>query len=370
MVAVTGARPYGSAHTSVVCVHCLACPGFSGTLGTAHGGNMKVISTAEVPAEDRFGFWRDVNATLWAPYDLHCEPQLRTGFEARVRVSQFGPVQASLLTSMPHSINRTPKLIRRSDPEMFKLGCIVRGGGTITQEGQSLDFHVGDLKLYDTSSPYLGQLAFPVSQVLLLRFPRSLLPLPPKDLRRLSAGRIPVARGVGALSSQFMLQLAHRMDELTPAETARLSILTLDVLTAALADALDAQAILPPDTRRRALMAQIHAFIGEYLGDADLTPDAIAAAHHISLRYLHKLFHEDGHTVAGWIRKRRLEHCRRELASPHLAARPIHAIAARWGFANPAHFSQMFRSAYGLSPRQFRQQRAQTVSVSQPGSSV
>jgi AraC-like DNA-binding protein len=47
---------------------------------------------------------------------------------------------------------------------------------------------------------------------------------------------------------------------------------------------------------------------------------------------------------------------RRELADPHHAMRPIHAIAARWGFTNPAHFSQTFRSAYGLSPRQVRLQ--------------
>ncbi|MFI0352284.1 hypothetical protein [Actinomadura sp. 9N407] len=48
-----------------------------------------------------------------------------------------------------------------------------------------------------------------------------------------------------------------------------------------------------------ALMAQIHAFIRVHLGDADLTPGAIAVAHHISLRYLHELFHQDGHTVTG-----------------------------------------------------------------------
>ncbi|MCG5220618.1 helix-turn-helix domain-containing protein [Streptosporangium soli] len=41
-------------------------------------------------------------------------------------------------------------------------------------------------------------------------------------------------------------------------------------------------------------MAQIHAFILQNLGDAHLTPDAIAAAHHISVRYLHKLFHQEG----------------------------------------------------------------------------
>jgi hypothetical protein len=65
--------------------------------------------------------------------------------------------------------------------------------------------------------------------------------LPARDLRRLSGVRIPGAKGVGALSSQFLLQLARHMDELSPADATRLSTLTLDVLTAALADALDAQ---------------------------------------------------------------------------------------------------------------------------------
>ncbi|MEU7974256.1 helix-turn-helix domain-containing protein [Micromonospora sp. NPDC049089] len=321
---------------------------------------MDVVSTTEVPVEDGFAFWREVNSKLWVPYDLRCDSQWEPGFRAQVGISEFGPVQATLMTTMPHSVHRTPKLIRQADPEVFKLGCLVRGGGMITQDGQRTDFGVGDLILYDTSRPYLAEFTpdVPVSQLLLLRFPRLLLPLPPWELRRLSAVRIPGAQGVGALSSQFLLHLARHMDELSPLDAARLSTLTIDVLTAALANALDVQSAVPSHTRRRALMAQIHAFVRANLGDPRLTPDAIAAAHHISLRYLHKLFHEEGHTVAGWVRERRLEQCRRDLANPQLGARPIHAIAAQWGFTSPAHFSQAFRSAYGLSPRQFREQCA------------
>ncbi|MEU8158748.1 helix-turn-helix domain-containing protein [Micromonospora parva] len=321
---------------------------------------MDVVSTTEVPVEDGFAFWREVNSKLWVPYDLRCESQWEPGFRAQVGISEFGPVQATLMTTMPHSVHRTPKLIRQADPEVFKLGCLVRGGGMITQDGQRTDFGVGDLILYDTSRPYLAEFTpdVPVSQLLLLRFPRSLLPLPPRELRRLSAVRIPGAQGIGALSSQFLLQLARHMDELSPLDAARLSTLTIDVLTAALANALDVQSAVPSHTRRRALIAQIHAFVRENLGDPRLTPAAIAAAHHISLRYLHKLFHEEEHTVAGWVRERRLEQCRRDLANPQLGARPIHAIAAQWGFTSPAHFSQAFRSAYGLSPRQFREQCA------------
>jgi AraC-like DNA-binding protein len=327
---------------------------------TVRTAGMKVIRTADVPAGERFAFWHELHSKLWAPYDLRCDPRLRHRFQAQVGISDFGPVQATLITTMPHSVHRTPELVRRSDPEVFKLGCFVRGAGMKEQDGRSVEMRVGDLMLYDTSRPYLCGFVpdIPESQVLLLRFPRTLLPFPEPELRRLTEDCIPGDRGVGALSSQFMLQLARHLDELSPAETARLSVLAIDVLTAALGNALDRSGAVPSPTRRRALTARIHAFIQANLGDADLTPSAVAEAHHISLRYLHKLFQQNGHTVAGWIRARRLERCHRDLADPGLAARPINAIAARWGFTSPAHFSQAFRSAYGLSPRQFRQECA------------
>jgi AraC-like DNA-binding protein len=47
----------------------------------------------------------------------------------------------------------------------------------------------------------------------------------------------------------------------------------------------------------------------------------IAAAHHISVRLLHKLFQEQGQTVAGWIRARRQQGCQRDLLEPAQAGR-------------------------------------------------
>ncbi|MCQ0009487.1 AraC family transcriptional regulator [Actinomadura madurae] len=259
---------------------------------------MDVISTADVPAEERFAFWHELNGKLWAPYDLRCDPRWEPRFQAQVGVSDFGPVQATLITTMPHSVHRTPKLIRQTDPGMYKLGCFVKGGGFKEQDGRCVELKVGDLMFYDTSLPYLASFLpdVPESRLLLLRFPRTSLPLPERDLRQLTTVGIPGDRGVGALSSQFLRQLALRMDELGPADAARLSTLALDVLTAALANALDVH--LPSHTRQRALTAEIHAFIQANLGDADLTPGAVAEAHHISLRYLYKLFQQDGHTVA------------------------------------------------------------------------
>jgi AraC-like DNA-binding protein len=115
------------------------------------------------------------------------------------------------------------------------------------------------------------------------------------------------------------------------------------------------------DERQRDLVRRIHEFAESRLGDPDLSPGAIAAAHHISLRYLHKLFQAEDITVAAWIRTRRLEHCRRDLLDPELAERPVGATAARWGFASPAHFSRAFRAEYGLSPGEYRRVHARSV---------
>jgi AraC-like DNA-binding protein len=80
----------------------------------------------------------------------------------------------------------------------------------------------------------------------------------------------------------------------------------------------------------------------------------IAAENHVSLRYLHKLFETQQMTVAGWIRQRRLERCRRDLRDPALSHLPVSAIAARSGLIDAAHFSRVFRAAYGISPSEYR----------------
>jgi AraC-like DNA-binding protein len=114
---------------------------------------------------------------------------------------------------------------------------------------------------------------------------------------------------------------------------------------------------LPPATRRRALLASVQTFIDRSLADPHLSPSAIAGAHHISLRWLYKLFEEQGTTVSRWIRERRLERCRRDLLNPALSDLPASAIAYRSGFTDAAHFSRAFRKTYGHPPGTYRRLR-------------
>lgn len=102
------------------------------------------------------------------------------------------------------------------------------------------------------------------------------------------------------------------------------------------------------------MLARIKDYAIHHLGDPSLSPEQIATAHHVSVRYLHKLFQSEETTVARWIQRRRLEMCARDLSRRAAASPTVSCVARRWGFVSPAHFSRVFRAAYGATPREWR----------------
>jgi AraC-like DNA-binding protein len=259
---------------------------------------------------------------------------------------------------MPITVTRTPKLIEQEDPDLLKMLLVCGEGSTVvTQDDRQARISMAEFALYDTRRPYQVDCAVDAdrpTRLLTFMFPPSLLPLSRSQLPRLTATRFQATTGLGDLTSQFLLQLASNVDQYSPAEAARLSTAALEVLATRLAHELELGAWGTPEGRRHALLSTVQAFIHQRLGDPRLTPSAVAAAHHMSLRSLHQLFHDQGLTVAGYIRQRRLERCRRDLADPALASRPVAAIASSWGFSNGADFSRAFRSAHGMPPAEYR----------------
>jgi len=133
-----------------------------------------------------------------------------------------------------------------------------------------------------------------------------------------------------------------------------LADVVVDLLATTFAEQLGCASAVPAETNRHALMLKIKAFIDTHLDDPDLSGQMIAAAHHISVRYLQKLFESEGYTVTNWIRTRRLERCRLDLADPKLSTLPVSAITARWGLTDASIFARMFKTAYGHTPREYR----------------
>jgi AraC-like DNA-binding protein len=317
-----------------------------------------VIRTDQVPAADRVDFVEDMAASMWVPMKIRPLHEADTNFCGEFRASGLGAMQVVVMEVMPADVRRTPELICQADPDMVKMVLICGGNSCVVEQGgRQAQVSAGDLTCYDTRRPYrvtIGVDGNRPTQVMTFMFPPSMLPLCRGRLKDLTAIRIPASAGVGDLTSQFLLQLARNIDHYSPAEAARLSTAALEVLATRLAGEMDIRDWGTPEDRRHALLTTIQAFIQRHLGDPGLSPAMIAAAHHVSLRSLHQLFHDEGLTVAGWIRRRRLEGCRRDLSDPALDSRPVAAIAARWGFSSPGDFSRAFRAAHGLPPAEYR----------------
>ena len=100
------------------------------------------------------------------------------------------------------------------------------------------------------------------------------------------------------------------------------------------------------------------AYIRDRLEDPRLSRSTVAAAHRMSPRTLDRVFGGQEWSVSGYIRHERLEAVRRDLENPALLHRGVAALAARWCFFDAAHFSRLFRDAYGYPPSHARPGRA------------
>jgi AraC-like DNA-binding protein len=157
------------------------------------------------------------------------------------------------------------------------------------------------------------------------------------------------------VASSFLRTLGGALEDGTLGTSAYVGDAVFDLVAAVVAERLDVDGI-PPDGSRTAMLARIDTYIDAHLGERDLTVSRIAASHHVSVRYLQKLFEDHDRTVTGWIRHRRLDKARRDLGDRSLAGRQVSTIGARWGFADAGVFSRSFRAEFGVPPREYRAQ--------------
>jgi AraC family transcriptional regulator, positive regulator of tynA and feaB len=117
------------------------------------------------------------------------------------------------------------------------------------------------------------------------------------------------------------------------------------------------------DRQRRARCVPVRvskamAYIEHNLGEAWLTPKAVADAQKVSRRYLDDLFATSGYRIESWIWERRLQRAAEELSVSNqlwgAGKKTILQIALDLGFRSPSHFSRTFTKRFGVCPRERR----------------
>lgn len=226
------------------------------------------------------------------------------------------------------------------------------GEALLSQDGRSARVPAGALVLYDTARPF--KLVFSGQQKAhVLAMPRAVLRLEESTLRNVTATVIAADGDVPTIAlTALAVRLIEELAATDPALREYSARTAADVIGSAVAQYVSCR--MEARQPRQLLWERITAALQDRLGDPELTPQAIADDHHISVRYLHVLFQEQGTTVNAWVRSRRLEAAGRDLARPDAQRRSVAAIAAKWGFTNTSHFSRAFREAFGTSPMKWR----------------
>ncbi|WP_367827115.1 helix-turn-helix domain-containing protein [Streptomyces sp. LMG1-1-1.1] len=235
------------------------------------------------------------------------------------------------------------------------LGVHVRGPVTVVHERATTLLEPNDLVFCDPARRRLLRFGEDC-QMIFFRVPRCYLGVTEPELDQVLGVPVRGGEGIGALASDFLTALAAKAefrrstigDRRARTAVHLLSVLVMELLEA---DTTDDADDAPGAVNE--MLSRIHAHIEEHLTDPDLSPESIARAHHISVRYLQKLFQNDGSTVSQWVRQRRLESCRFELGRSTRRT-TMAAVAHRWGFSSPSHFSRTFRGAYGMSPSEWQ----------------
>ncbi|MFK0115338.1 helix-turn-helix domain-containing protein [Streptomyces sp. NPDC090994] len=308
-------------------------------------------TTDPLPARDRQAHRREALSRTFGAVDVVVPDEVYSGM---IRATPLGPLQAVTVDGDGLSAPRTRRLVTQyGQDEDVVVNLLVRGVGRLEQDGRDALLGPGDVFVYDMARPL--QLEFPQSfRTKSLVLPRDVLGLSESDVAHITACPLGSDTPLGGLLSPCISGIVDSAGNHLPRTSELMARNVVDLL-GVLADEVMGR------TRRStggtpggnlALLLRIRAFIDRHLADPGMTPQTIAQAHHISLRYLHKLFEGEEATVGRWIQRRRLEACRRDLALHGNAT--IAAVAHRWGFASAAHFSRVFRAAYGMSPREWR----------------
>jgi AraC-like DNA-binding protein len=309
---------------------------------------MLVFDSASVPSRDRHSALVDsitsaASATFMTP-DRGAE-----SLHLKMNRWDLGGVEVIDTKCSAHTLRRSPRQTARGEVPMLAITCGLKGSGVHRQLDREVKVQPAGVWATDLSLPYIHRVTDTWTTT--AKIPFSMLGVPRElvspALEHLNSS--PLAR----VFSHHLADVRQIGDDVNDAAVASLGTATL-----ALARALLISVSGDDGLRRGALedilLLRVKAYVREHLRDSSLDPATIAAANHVSVRMLYKTCARANLQLEQWIIEQRLERAREDLARSTTTHVSVTGLGQRWGFASASHFARRFRSAYGMSPREWQ----------------
>lgn len=271
-------------------------------------------------------------------------------FEASAMFGHAGTLQYCQLDSTPHRVERGQAMISRDDRDLIKLVVQQQGRAVFSQGGRDALLEPGQWALYDTRRPYSVTNLTRVRQLVMM-VPRTELGLRGGEVGQLTARGYGHGAGVDRMVPAYFARLFAEINEVQDSTRAELGAIAIHLLRMALFESSN-KASIP--SVRETLRFQIQDFVQQNLANPELCVETVANRFRCSKRNIHKVFSDDGTTLAQFIWRSRLERIRDALGDIRLVNRSVTEVAYHWGFNNAAHFSKAFKAHFGVPPTRYR----------------
>ncbi|WP_199780914.1 MULTISPECIES: helix-turn-helix domain-containing protein [unclassified Streptomyces] len=309
------------------------------------------LDTAYIPLQDREEIIRHAVWDSVVPMDIdHRAPDGE--IRARMDVEAVGALRVCTARSSAVTLRRTEQLVRKDEEPSLFISLQVTGTSMAAQNGRQCVIGPGEFAVFRSDATYTMLFDEGVDHHF-LRLPLSVLGLPDRLIRDTTTLTFGAGDPLARLAYAYFSQLA-RSDELHRSDQAAAVLPPSVELLRAVLVSRHGDIAPAKEPMEATLGLRIRHYIREHLADPELSAAQIAAAHGISVRHLYTVLSRAGIGLGDWIRAQRLEACKRELAGAAGRARTVAAIGRSWGFVNAAHFSKVFKDAYGVSPRAWR----------------
>lgn len=243
---------------------------------------------------------------------------------------------------------RTDDEVNATDGEFAVLVLVASGRESLQQGGEHLEIGSGDVVMWDSRLPARFRIHERLQKTSLI-VPQTVLDAPARRLRR-GAVRLDHSAAATHLLRRYVEVLGTTGGDLDGPSAVAARNAGVELLLAALrAGGAPASALA-----YEVLRDQMMRYIDEHLGAIKITPEELAAAHCVSERTVHRVFHETGETVGDVVRRQRLARARHDVINTEVT---LSTIAHRWRYADLSHFTRSFKARYGHPPSHLRSPR-------------
>jgi len=311
------------------------------------------VSTDDCSVKERARIWQRALDKLYMPScHFGCSDNQFHGDISCVYTPQG--IEFSVMSGSPLEISGKSG----EQPYPFWLALLLEGEFSLKYRGAELPAETGSI-IYAPTGVDMTLSIKSDFKILYVKVPESLVNTRLLNPSLIDVGYLPCESGINQVFASMLTSLSDNIDEL---ETSMLRPIEIAFSEFVVSNLIHQSGVQEFGSTAKILhFKRICQLIDANLADPSLSLNMVAGKYKVSSRYIQKLFESGGISFVNYVRVRRLERCRCELGNPEYRHLSVSDICFRWGFNDAGHFSRTFRTAFGITPREYRRQQEEAL---------